>query len=128
MNKWLSENVLRTRLDAEIRGLVNGKPMIESSLGAIHATCGNPNCRSAKGEKHISHILTGKVNKKTKSIYVPTDIASAMHRICSSPDFPEQCTPRWQINKQSRCKHTRYCGFRPQGGRPAISLMDPDFG
>jgi hypothetical protein len=74
MNKSLSENVLRSRLDAALRSLVSGRPMIEGSLSTIRVTCGNPNCRCAKGEKHISHILTSKINKKTKSIYVPTDM------------------------------------------------------
>ncbi len=74
MNKGLSENVLRSRLDAALRNLACGQPMIEGSLSAIRVTCGNPNCRCAKGEKHISHILTRKVNKKTKSVYVPADM------------------------------------------------------
>lgn len=74
MNKGLSENVLRSRLDAALRNLACGQPMIEGSLSAILVTCGNPNCRCAKGEKHISHILTRKVNKKTKSVYVPADM------------------------------------------------------
>ena len=74
MKKTLSENVLRKRLDAALQNLGGGKPMIEGSLAAIRVTCGNPNCRCAKGEKHISHIITSKVNKKTKSVYVPTDM------------------------------------------------------
>lgn len=74
MKKGLSENVLRKRLDAALQNLGGGKPMIEGSLAAIRVTCGNPNCRCAKGEKHTSHILTSKVNKKTKSVYVPTDM------------------------------------------------------
>ncbi len=66
-----STNVLKIRRDAAIKSLTTGKPFIEGSLKKIGVKCGNPNCRCAKGEKHISHILTRKVNGKTKSIYVP---------------------------------------------------------
>ena len=70
----LSENVLRTRLLAAMKTLDGGKPLIEGSLSAVKVTCGNPNCRCAQGEKHVSHLLTSKVKGKSKSVYVPTDM------------------------------------------------------
>lgn len=74
--KGISINVLKKRRDAAIKRLSSGKPFVEGSLGKIRVTCGNPNCRCANGgEKHISHVLTKKVAGKTKSVYVPVDMA-----------------------------------------------------
>ena len=72
--KGISINVLKTRRKAAIKNLTSGKPFVEGSLTKVRVTCGNPNCRCAKGEKHISHILTKKVRGKTKSVYVPVDM------------------------------------------------------
>ena len=69
--KGISVNVLKARRKSAIKKLTNGKPFIEGSLTKIRVTCGNPNCRCAKGEKHTSHILTKKVKGKSKSVYVP---------------------------------------------------------
>ena len=72
MNKnRVSRNVLESRRNALIKSLAEGKPFIEGSLKQIRTKCGNPNCKCANGEKHTSHILTRKVDGKTKSIYVP---------------------------------------------------------
>ena len=49
-------------------------PMIAASLGKIFRACGNPNCRCAKGEKHVGWKLTWKENNITKSLYVPVDL------------------------------------------------------
>ena len=70
----ISMNVLLVRRNAAIKNLSSAKPFIEGSLGKIRVSCGNPNCHCAQGEKHISHILTKKVNGKTKSTYVPVNM------------------------------------------------------
>jgi hypothetical protein len=49
-------------------------PLLQGSLAQIGVTCGNPNCRCARGEKHRSHILTRKVNGRTRSLYIPVDL------------------------------------------------------
>ena len=71
MKTGLSTNVLKVRRDSRIKNLTGSKPFIEGSLKEIKVKCGNPNCRCANGDKHTSHILTRKVNGKTKSVYVP---------------------------------------------------------
>lgn len=72
--KGISSNVLNTRRNAAIKRLADSRPFIEGSLTKIRVTCGNPNCRCAHGEKHISHVLTKKVRGKTKSLYVPVEL------------------------------------------------------
>lgn len=74
MSPRLSIGVLKARRDARIRELASVGPLLQGSLAEIGVTCGNPNCRCARGEKHRSHILTKKVRGKTKSLYVPVDL------------------------------------------------------
>ena len=71
MQQVISNNVLISRRNAILKRLTSGKSFIEGSLKQIGVKCGNPNCKCSKGEKHISHILTRKIDGKTKSIYVP---------------------------------------------------------
>lgn len=66
--------VLEKRRDARLGKLAQVGPVLEGSLAAISVTCGNPNCRCARGEKHRSHILKREVRGKTQSLYVPVDM------------------------------------------------------
>lgn len=70
----LSIGVLETRRDAKIRELANVGPVLMGSISTINVTCGNPNCKCARGEKHQSNVHTKKVRGKTKSLYVPVDM------------------------------------------------------
>lgn len=74
MSPRLSIGVLTARRDARVKELASLGPVMQGSLAEIGVTCGNPNCRCARGEKHRSHILTKKVRGKTKSLYVPVDM------------------------------------------------------
>ena len=74
MSPRLSTGVLESRRDARIRELASVGPLLQGSLTKIRVSCGNLNCRCARGEKHHSHILTKKVRGKTKSLYVPVDM------------------------------------------------------
>ena len=70
----LSIGVLTQRRDAKLKELAQIGPPLQGSIATVGITCGNPNCRCARGEKHTSHILTKKVRGKTKSVYVPVDM------------------------------------------------------
>ena len=70
----LSIGVLTQRRDAKLKELARIGPPLQGSIATVGVTCGNPNCRCARGEKHTSHILTKKVRGKTKSVYVPVDM------------------------------------------------------
>lgn len=73
-----------TELTEERKNLLDrlnsGVPIIQGSLAKVGVTCGKENCRCAKGEKHISHILTKKVRGKTKSLYVPKNMVEEVNQ------------------------------------------------
>lgn len=80
MSPKLSVGVLEARRDAKLKELAKTGPLIQGSLARIGVTCGNPNCKCARGEKHVSHILTKKVRGKTKSLYVPVDMVETVQQ------------------------------------------------
>ncbi len=74
MQQRLSTDMLKTRRDAKLRELAAAGPVLQGSLAEIRVTCGKPNCRCARGEKHRSHILKRQLRGKTQSLYVPMDM------------------------------------------------------
>ena len=80
MSQKLSIGVLETRRGARLRKLAGAGPVLEGSLAEIRVTCGNPNCRCGRGEKHRSHILKRQVGGKTQSLYVPVDLVEEARR------------------------------------------------
>jgi len=76
------------RLDAERRKLIGRvlRPgrMIKGSLYQLGRSCGNPNCKCARGQKHLSWYLSLKAEGKTKLTYigrvVPADIDERVKR------------------------------------------------
>ena len=74
MKPKLSIGMLEKRRDAKLKQLAGVGPLLQGSLGEIRVTCGNPNCRCARGHKHRSHILKREVRGKTQSLYVPVDM------------------------------------------------------
>ena len=71
---YLSIEVLEMRRDAKIKQLKKIGSVLQGTVSTVKTTCGKSNCRCARGEKHISNILTKKVNGKTKSLYIPNDM------------------------------------------------------
>lgn len=80
MQQRLSIGVLETRRDAKLKQLAAVGPVLQGSLAEIGVTCGNPNCRCARGHKHRSHILKRQVRGKTQSLYVPVDMVEEARR------------------------------------------------
>ena len=76
MKQKLSIGVLEKRRDAKLEQLAAVGPILQGSLAEIGVTCGNPNCRCARGRKHRSHILKRQVRGKTQSLYVPVDMVA----------------------------------------------------
>jgi len=74
---------LKKRLRRKLAVLGKKQPFIIGSLVKIQRRCGNPNCRCAReGPKHPAHLLTTKVNGKTKAIYVPVDMVQEVQQWC----------------------------------------------
>ena len=46
------------------------KKMVQGSLYQMERICGNPNCKCAKGAKHISWYLSRPMRGKTKLTYI----------------------------------------------------------
>jgi hypothetical protein len=80
MKQKLSIAVLEARRDAKLRELAGVGPVLQGSLSQIAVTCGNRNCRCARGQKHRSHILKRQVRGKTQSLYVPVDMVEEARR------------------------------------------------
>lgn len=72
----LSEKVLKQRADTHRRALGQGGISVSGSLVRILRRCGRQNCRCTQDPdaRHPSHVLTRKVKKKTKVVYVPVDM------------------------------------------------------
>ena len=66
--------LIRRFLHARQRELRAKSPVLAASLVTIRRACGNPNCRCARGHKHLGHYLTWKVKTKTHTVYVPVDL------------------------------------------------------
>lgn len=58
--------------------------MVKGSLYQMGRSCGNPNCKCAKGQKHVSWYLSRAIKGKTKLTYigriVPPWLASSVKR------------------------------------------------
>ncbi len=65
---------IRRSLQARQKELKADGPVLAASLVTIRRACGNPNCRCARGHKHLGHYLTWKVKAKTHTAYVPVEL------------------------------------------------------
>jgi hypothetical protein len=66
--------LIRRSLQARQKQLQAKCPVLAASLVTLRRTCGNPNCRCARGHKHPGHYLTWKVKTKTRTAYVPVEL------------------------------------------------------
>lgn len=58
--------------------LIHSSPLILGSLVEMANTCGKPNCKCTKGEKHKSWCLAIRHKGKRKMIHVPRDHEDAV--------------------------------------------------
>ena len=61
------ERAARSRL-AQLAG---DHPLLKGSLVRMARACGNPRCRCARGEKHVSLYLSVRVGGSRKMLYIP---------------------------------------------------------
>ena len=59
------------RREAKLKQLARCKPLVAASLCKVNRRCGNPNCKCARGQFHTAHVLTYKVQGKTRTVHVP---------------------------------------------------------
>lgn len=74
---YLSPNIIKVRIQKRIRQLGECSISVTGSFVKAFRKCGQPNCKCVNGgeQRHPSFRLTSKVKQKTKSIYVPVDMA-----------------------------------------------------
>lgn len=72
-----SENTLRTRILSRAKRLGAGGISMGGSLTRILRKCGKAGCHCAAEmtARHEAHLVTWKENGKTRSAYVPVDMA-----------------------------------------------------
>jgi hypothetical protein len=63
---------LTQRLSSRIEAITSSKgPLVQGAFQINGTTCGNPNCKCARGELHTTAILVTSENGKRRNIYVP---------------------------------------------------------
>ena len=65
-----AERELRSRLAK----LVHEQPLLRGTLTVRQVTCGNANCRCAKGNKHEALYLTYGKQGKPYQVFIPRDL------------------------------------------------------
>jgi hypothetical protein len=64
-------NRFEVRRQAGLKELRTLGPVVAASLCERQIRCGNPNCKCAKGQKHVSWCLTYKQEGRTRTVHVP---------------------------------------------------------
>lgn len=59
---------------ARLAQLVHGDGLIRGTLSVRERTCGKPNCRCSRGEKHVSLYLVAGEGGKYRQVYVPKEL------------------------------------------------------
>ena len=69
MDKKKNQQLKRRRKTLE-KKITELGPVMRGSVVELGATCGNPNCRCARGEKHRKYYFSMSLKGKTKVIYL----------------------------------------------------------
>ena len=56
---------------SELTKIVHDQEFVRASLVTMSRVCGNPNCKCAKGQKHVSLYLSRSERGKTEKLFVP---------------------------------------------------------
>ena len=59
---------------SQLARLAHEESLIKGGVSMMARTCGKPNCKCAKGEKHVSLYISLRHNGKRKLIYVPPEL------------------------------------------------------
>ena len=65
-----SEREIRSKLTK----LVSSKAFVRGNITLRRNICGNPNCKCAKGEKHLCICLSQSQKGKSKQLYIPLNL------------------------------------------------------
>ena len=66
---------IKRMIDARVKKLAAGGPVLAASLVQIAKHCGRKTCKChTRGEKHVGNYITFNQDGKTKTVYVPLDL------------------------------------------------------
>lgn len=58
--------------------LIHDGGLIRGTLAVRERTCGKPNCKCAKGQKHVSLYLVESVGGKYRQVFIPKDLEAVV--------------------------------------------------
>jgi hypothetical protein len=73
-------NAAERRIRSQLAQLVSGFPLVRGSPSVRGRTCGKPNCRCARGEKHVSLYLVASEGGKPQQLFIPKALESEARR------------------------------------------------
>ena len=53
--------------------LIHGAGLLRGTLAVRERTCGKPNCRCVKGERHVSLYLVASYEGRVRQLFIPKD-------------------------------------------------------
>ena len=56
---------------SQITKLVSSRPLLRASVTVRKVTCGKPNCRCAKGDRHLAVYITSRKEGKSRQLFIP---------------------------------------------------------
>ena len=81
MKKYQDSRFHRSARERHARSqLAHEESLIKGGLVKMARTCGKPNCKCLKGEKHISLYISLRHEGKRKMIYVPPELEEQVER------------------------------------------------
>ena len=70
------ERAFRSRLAK----MVHEEPMVHATLNPRLVTCGNPNCRCARGERHAALYLVFRREGRVHQVHVPASLEAQVRQ------------------------------------------------
>ena len=56
---------------SQLAKIVHDREFVRASLVTMSRVCGNPNCKCAKGQKHVSLYLSCSERGRTRKLFIP---------------------------------------------------------
>ncbi len=91
------------RVRSRVAKVVHERQLLHASLVTMRRVCGNPNCKCARGEKHVSLYLCRWIphEKRQRMLYVPRDWEERVKRWVGNYQevkklLEEVCEEGWQ--------------------------------
>lgn len=78
---------------SQIGKLIHYAPIMKATVTVRKVTCGKPNCRCARGDRHLAVYITSRKGGKTRQLFIPKEKEEEVrrwvgnyHRVCELLD------------------------------------------